>query len=68
MPGQKDDARRQELDTLLDDLSYEITAARSTGLDKAENLRAIARRIRDIASNIDALAGSIVAEKQAADG
>ena len=61
------DSRREELDKLLDDLSYEITGARSTSLDEPEALRATARRIRDIASNIDALAGSIVAEKQAAD-
>lgn len=66
MPERGDD-RRQELDGLLDDLAYEMTAARSTDLTKPETLRAIARRIRDIASNIDALAGSIVAEKQAAD-
>jgi hypothetical protein len=57
--------RPEELDSLLEDLSYEITAARSCGISDAERLRAIARRIRDIASNLDALAGSIVAEEQA---
>ena len=67
MTDQNEDARRKELDGLLDDLSYEMTAARSTNLDEPETLRAIARRIRDLSSNIDALAGSIVAEKQAAD-
>jgi hypothetical protein len=57
--------RQQELDSLLEELSYEITAARSCGVSDAERMRAIVRRIRDIASNLDALAGSIVAEEQA---
>jgi hypothetical protein len=61
------DPRQQELEGLLDDLSYAITAARTNGLDAAEELRVIARRIRDISSNIDSLAGSIVAERQAAE-
>lgn len=59
------DPRSQELEGLLDDLSYAITSARTTGLEEAEALRMIARRIRDISSNIDSLAGSIVAERQA---
>lgn len=59
------DPRTQELEGLLDDLSYAITSARTTGLEQAEDLRTIARRIRDISSNIDSLAGSIVAERQA---
>ncbi|MEA2451467.1 MAG: hypothetical protein QOG04_177 [Actinomycetota bacterium] len=62
------DQRQLELEGLLDDLSYAITSARTTGLGEAEQLRVIARRIRDISSNIDSLAGSIVAEKQAAEG
>lgn len=61
------DPRQAELEGLLDDLSYAITSARTTGLDEAEQLRVIARRIRDISSNIDSLAGSIVAERLAAE-
>lgn len=61
------DPRTQELEGLLEDLSYAITSARTTGLDEAEQLRMIARRIRDISSNIDSLAGSIVAERLAAE-
>lgn len=61
------DPRQEELNELLDDLSYEMTSVRSTGLGEPEALRASARRIRDISSNIDALAGSIVAEKVAAE-
>lgn len=57
------DQRQEELEGLLEDLSYAITSARTTGLGEAEELRGIARRIRDISSNIDSLAGSIVAEK-----
>jgi hypothetical protein len=62
------DQRQQELEGLLEDLSYAITSARTNGLDRAEELRTIARRIRDISSNIDSLAGSIVAERQAVEG
>jgi hypothetical protein len=61
------DPRQAELEGLLDDLSYAITSARTNGLDEAEKLRVIARRIRDISSNIDSLAGSIVAERLAAE-
>lgn len=61
------DPRTQELEGLLEDLSYAITSARTTGLQEAEQLRMIARRIRDISSNIDSLAGSIVAERLAAE-
>ena len=61
------DLRQGELEGLLDDLSYAITSARTTGLDEAEELRVIARRIRDISSNIDSLAGSLVAEKLASE-
>ena len=61
------DPRQAELEGLLDDLSYAITSARTTGLEEAEALRVIARRIRDISSNIDSLAGSIVAERLAAE-
>ena len=62
------DPRRAEMEVLLEDLSYAITAARSAGLDDIDRLRAILRKIRDIGADLDGLAGSIVAEKQAAEG
>jgi hypothetical protein len=61
------DPRQEELEGLLEDLSYAITSARTMGLARAEDLRSIARRIRDISSNIDSLAGSIVAERLVAE-
>lgn len=62
------DPRRREMEDLLDDLSYAITAARSVGLEDLDKLRGISRKIRDIGADLDGLAGSIVAEKQAAEG
>ena len=62
------DPRHREMEELLDDLSYAITAARSIGLEDLDKLRGISRRIRDIGADLDGLAGSIVAEKQAAEG
>lgn len=63
-----DDPRVQEMEALLEDLSYEITAARSAGIEDPDKLRGIVRRIRDIGADLDGLAGSIVAERQAAEG
>ena len=62
------DPRHREMEELLDDLSYAITAARSIGLEDLDKLRGISRKIRDIGADLDGLAGSIVAEKQAAEG
>ena len=62
------DPRRREMEVLLEDLSYAITAARSAGMDDIDRLRGILRNIRDIGADLDGLAGSIVAEKQAAEG
>ena len=61
------DPRRREMEDLLDDLSYAITSARSVGLEDLDKLRGISRKIRDIGADLDGLAGSIVAEKQAAE-
>ena len=61
------DPRRAEMEELLDNLSYAITAARSVGLEDLDKLRGISRKIRDIGADLDGLAGSIVAEKQAAE-
>jgi len=62
------DPRQHEFEQLLDDLSYAITAARSAGLEDIEKLRGIVRKIRDMGADLDGLAGSIAAEKQAAEG
>jgi hypothetical protein len=62
------DPRHLEMEGLLDDLSYAITAARSTGLEDPDKLRGIVRKIRDIGADLDGLAGSIVAERRAAEG
>ena len=61
------DPRRREMEVLLEDLSYAITAARSAGMDDIDRLRGVLRKIRDIGADLDGLAGSIVAEKQAAE-
>ena len=63
-----DDDRDAELEHLLDDLSYAITSARACGVDDDERLRAVARKIRDLAADLDAFAGSIVAERRTAEG
>lgn len=57
--------RNEEFKELLDELSYAITAARTVGLDKAEDLRTASKRIRDLAADLDALAVSVVAEERA---
>ena len=64
----RSDPRRREMEELLDDLSYAITAARSVGLEDLDKLRGISRKIRDMGADLDGLAGSIAAEKQAAEG
>lgn len=55
-----------ELDALLEDLSYELTAARTAGLDRPDLLRASLRRARQLVDDADALAGAAQAEDQTA--
>lgn len=56
-----------ELDSLLDQASYLLTAARSAGLDDTEKLRATLKRIRALVGDADALAASVEGERRAGD-
>ena len=51
-----DEQRRLELEGLLDDLSYQVTAARSAGLGRPEDLRRALRRMTKLISELDAVA------------
>ena len=57
-------ARAEELNALLDKLSYEVTAARSAGVDRPQELRRALKSIGKIAADIDALAVTEVAARQ----
>lgn len=59
--------RHSELEALLDEASYLLTSARTSGLGDTDALRAALKRIRAIAGDADALAASIDAERRAAD-
>jgi hypothetical protein len=56
--------RGAEFSELLEALSFEITNARSTGVRDPEQLRDSTKRIRDLAADLDALSGSMVAEER----
>lgn len=55
--------QQRELESLLDDLAYELTGARTAGTGQPEVLRAALRRARDLLADADALAASIGAER-----
>jgi hypothetical protein len=57
-------ARAEELDQLLDELTYEVTAARSAGVDRPQELRRALKAIVKLAGDIDALAVTEVASRQ----
>jgi hypothetical protein len=57
-------ARAKELDQLLDELSYQVTAARSAGVNRPQELRRAVRSIGKLAADIDALAVTEVASRQ----
>lgn len=57
--------RVAEFEKLLEDLSYAVTTARATGLDEGETLRAVVKKIRDLAADLDALSVSEIAERRA---
>lgn len=68
MPAQpSDEHRNEELARLLDEISYEVTAARSAGLGRVDDLRAALRRARDLVAQADALASSLLAARRDAD-
>lgn len=52
----------RELDRILEELSYELTAARTAGVAEPDELRATLRRARDLLAEADGLAASIGAE------
>lgn len=56
--------RRQELENILDEISYELTSARTAGLGRPDALRASLRRARDLVSSADALAGAVAAAQR----
>jgi hypothetical protein len=58
-------ARRAEFERLLDEISYEITGARTSGLEEAERSRASLRKARDLLADADALAASTHAGERA---
>jgi hypothetical protein len=57
-------ARAEELSRLLDQLSYEVTAARSAGVDRPQELRRAVKTIGKLAADIDALAVTEVAARR----
>ena len=57
-------ARAEELSQLLDELSYELTAARSAGVDRPQELRRAVKLIGKLAADVDALAVTEVASRQ----
>lgn len=59
-----DDQRRRELEGLLDDLSYQVTAARTAGLDRPDDLRRALKRMTALLSNLDAVAVTVIAERR----
>ena len=57
---------QRELERIFDDLAYELTGARTAGVDQPYELRAALRRARDLLADADGLAASIGAERSAA--
>jgi hypothetical protein len=62
------DGQASEFEQILEDLSYELTAARSAGLSEPDRVREILRRMKDLVINADTLAGSLAAERRRAEG
>ncbi len=55
--------QKRELESILDELAYELTGARTAGVDQPDELRGALRRARDLLADADALAASIGAER-----
>jgi hypothetical protein len=62
------EGRVRELDRILEDLSYELTSARSIGLSDPDRLRVTLRRMRDLIADADSLASGFGAERRKAEG
>ena len=56
-----------ELDSLLDQASYLLTSARTSGLAEAGELRVVLKRLREVIGAADALASSAEAERRSED-
>lgn len=56
--------QQRELESILDGLAYELTGARTAGVEQPEILRAALRRARDLLADADGLAASIGAQRQ----
>lgn len=57
--------RKRELERIFDELAYELTGARTAGIDRPDELRAALRRARDLLADADGLAAAIGAQRQA---
>jgi hypothetical protein len=55
--------KQRELERIFDDLAYELTGARTAGLDQPDELRAALRRARDLLADADGLAAAVGAER-----
>jgi hypothetical protein len=62
------DGRASEFDRILEELSYELTSARSIGLSDPDRLRVMLRRMRDLIADADSLASGLGAERRRAEG
>lgn len=56
-----------EFESLLETASYLLTSARTSGLDKTEELRTTLKRLRDVVGEADALASSVDMERRNSD-
>jgi hypothetical protein len=56
--------RAVEVERLLDDLSYQVTAARTAGLRRPDELRRTLKRMTALISNIDAVAVTEMSQRR----
>jgi hypothetical protein len=56
--------RAGELERLLDELSYQVTAARTAGMARPDAVRAALKRIGKLVADIDSLAVTELAEQR----
>lgn len=54
----------EELDRLLESISYELTAARTAGVGRPRELRGIVRRLNRMTADLETLAASAEAARQ----
>lgn len=59
--------QKQELEGILDEISYELTSARAAGLERPDRLRTSLRRARDLVSDADSLASAVAAAQREAE-